>query len=169
MYLHIIHIFSRAVSHSQAFLLLRVDVQGVVCRFRLLADWTRASILPLSHLSFTAPSPVGRTAPSRHGRSPSSRCLPVHRYAGGRGRAALPPGPHRDLPVWCSLLEETPHPIQGTFTANNTCLKLLIWQFLQMHFSSTTPVSWPQSVVQIDTVYAIMHTINKYEIKRKGQ
>lgn len=130
VFLRIVCILPSAVSRRQAFLSLSVDLQGgaCVCRF---VGWRfcerEPKSFPLSLLSFPATSPALRTASrSRHGRSPPSGWLPVHRHAGGRGRAALPPGPHWDLPVWSSLLEETPRPTEGTSTLH-TCLYLVLF------------------------------------------
>lgn len=63
---------------------------------------------------------------SNHGRSPPGGGLSVHRHSGGHRCAAVPPGPHWDLPLRCALLEEASHQTQGSSTLHFT-LHVSIW------------------------------------------
>lgn len=83
--------------------------------FWLLADYWKLHFL--FHLFFfLCPPSVPFIVDSNHGGGPPGGGLSVHRHTGGHRSAAVPPGPHWDLPLWCALLEEAYHQTQGIST-----------------------------------------------------
>lgn len=85
---------------------------------------------------------------SNHGGGPPSSGLPVHRHPRGYRSAAVPPGPHWDLPLWGALLEEANHQTEGTRAGllRNTWLFCLFVRTLHLHlffFSHFAPtLTW---------------------------